>query len=86
MLCINQCVVNLLVMKTIKRYACDEEHKKVCPDVPIISFMNNRNLKSHLVRDALPDINEIGRPEPCRRKRPPCQLCSNMKNFKYLQK
>ena len=36
-------------------------------------------LKSHLVRAALPDVNEAGRCEPCGRKRPPCQLCSNMK-------
>ena len=60
--------------------ACDEPHKKVFPEVPIIVFKNNKNLKSHLVRAALPDINEVGRCEPCGGKRPPCQLCSNMKN------
>ena len=60
--------------------ACDEAHKKVFPEVPIIGFKNNKNLKSHLVRAALPDINEVGRCEPCGGKRPPCQLCSNMKN------
>ena len=32
------------------------------------------------MRAALPDIDEIGRCEPCGRKRPPCQLCSKMKN------
>ena len=32
------------------------------------------------MRAALPDINEVGRCEPCGGKRPPCQLCSNMKN------
>ena len=32
------------------------------------------------MRVALPDINEVGRREPCGGKRPPCQLCSNMKN------
>ena len=32
------------------------------------------------MRAALPDINEVGRCEPCRGKRPPSQLCSNMKN------
>ena len=65
--------------------ACDEAHKNVFPGVPIIGFKNNKNLKSHLVRSALPDINEVGRCEPCGGKRPPCQLCSNMKktsNFK----
>ena len=30
--------------------ACDEDHKKVFPEVPIIDFKNNKNLKSHLVR------------------------------------
>ena len=32
------------------------------------------------MRAALPEINEVGRCEPCCGKRPPCQLCSNMKN------
>ena len=32
------------------------------------------------MRAALPDVNEVGRCEPCGGKRPPCQLCSNMKN------
>ena len=59
--------------------ACDEDHKNVFPGVTIIGFKNNNNLKSNLVRAALPDINEIGRCEPCGGKRPPCQLCSNMK-------
>ena len=60
--------------------ACDEAHKKVFPEVPIIGFKSNKNLKSYLVRAALPDINEVGRCKPCGGKRPPCQLCSNMKN------
>ena len=60
--------------------ACDEAHKKVFPEVPIIGFKNNKNLKSHLVRVALPDINEVGRFKPCGGKIPPCQLCNNMKN------
>ena len=51
--------------------ACDEDHKKVFPEVPIIGFKNNKNLKSHLVRAALPDINEVGKCEPCGGKRPP---------------
>ena len=60
--------------------ACDEDHKEVFPEVTIIGFKSNENLKSHLVRAALPDINEVGRCEPYGGKRPPCQLCSNMKN------
>ena len=61
-------------------FACDEDNKKVFPDVPIVGFNNNRNLKSHLVRATLADVNEADRCEPCDGKRPPCQLCSNMKN------
>ena len=60
--------------------ACDETHKKVFPELPIIGFRNNKNLKSHLVRTVLPDINEVGRYQPCSGKRPPCQLSSSMKN------
>ena len=37
--------------------ARDEDHKTVFPEVPIIGFKNNKNLKSHLVRAAVPDIN-----------------------------
>ena len=60
--------------------ACDEDHKKVFPGVPIIGFKNNKNLKSHFVRAALHDINELGRCERCGGQIHPCQLCSNMKN------
>ena len=58
--------------------ACDEAHKKVFPEVSIIGFKNNKKLKLHLVRVALPGINEVGRCEPCGGKIPPCQLCSNL--------
>ena len=43
---------------------CDEAHKKVFPEVPIIGCKNNKNLKSHLVRATLPDIFEVGRCKP----------------------
>ena len=59
---------------------CDKDHEKVFPEVPIIGFKNNKKFKSHLVRAVLPDITEVGRCEPCRGKRPPCQLRSKMKN------
>ena len=45
--------------------ACDEAHRQVFPEVPIIGFENNKNLKSHLVRAALSDIYEVGRCKPC---------------------
>ena len=57
--------------------ACDDD-KKVFPEVPITAFKNNKNLKLHLVRAALLDINEVGRCESYDGKSPPCQLCSNM--------
>ena len=60
--------------------ACDEDHKKVFLKVLIIGFKNNKNLKSHLVKAALLDINEVGRCEPEGGKRPPYQLYINMKN------
>ena len=60
--------------------ACDEDYEKKFPEAPIIGFKNNKNLKSHLLRTAIPDIYEVGRCKPYGGKRPPCQLCSNMKN------
>ena len=60
--------------------ACDEDHKKAFHEVSIIGFKNNKNLTSHLMRVALPNINAVGRCKPCGGKIPPCQLCSNMKN------
>ena len=60
--------------------ACDEDHYKVFSEIPIIGFKNNKNLKSHLVRASVPDINEVGRCETLGGKRHPCQLCSKMRN------
>ena len=65
--------------------AYDEVYKKVFPEVPIIVFKNNKNLKLHLMRAALPDINEVDRCEPCGGKRSPCQLCSNIKNTRTFK-
>ena len=60
--------------------ASDDGHKKVFPDVPMTGFKNNKNLKAHLVRSELPDLDEVGRSKPCGGKRPPCHLCENMKD------
>ena len=57
--------------------ASDDGHKK---DVPMIGFKINKNLKAHLVRSQLPDLDEVGRSKPCGGKRPPCHLCENMKD------
>ena len=66
--------------------AGDEADEKLFPEVPIIGFKNSKNLKSHLMRAAFPDINEIGKWAPCRGKIPPCHLCSNMKNTCFKSK
>ena len=55
-------------------------HKKVFPDVPLTGFKINRNLKAHLVRSQLPDLDEVVKSKPCGGKRPPCHLCENMKD------
>ena len=60
--------------------ASDDGHKKVFPDVPMTDFKNIKNLKAHLVRSQLPDLDEVGRSKSCGEKRPPCHLCENMKD------
>ena len=60
--------------------ASDDEHKKVFPDVPLVGFKNNKNLKAHLVRSQLPVLDEVGMSKPYGGKRPPCHLCENIKD------
>ena len=93
MLCIIQCLDTWKKLHLI--LACNEDHEKVFPGEPIIGFKNSKNLKSlnsknsknskNLNLRALPDINEVDRCEPCSRKRPPCQLCSKMKNTRTFK-
>ena len=54
--------------------ASDDGHKKVFPDVPMIGFKVNKNLKAHLVRSQLPDLDEVGRSKLYGGKRPPSHL------------
>ena len=54
--------------------ASDDGHKKVFPDVPMTGFKISKNLKAHLVRSQMPDLDEVGRSKPCGGKRPPCHL------------
>ena len=42
--------------------ASDDRHKK---DVPMIVFKINKNLKAHLVRSQLPNLDEVGRSKLC---------------------
>ena len=65
--------------------ASDDGHKKVFPDVPMIGFKINKNLKAHLVRSQLPDLDEVARSKPCGRKRSPCHLCENMKDTRAFK-
>ena len=37
--------------------ASDDGHRKVFPDVPMIDIKINKNLKAHLVRSQLPDLD-----------------------------
>ena len=60
--------------------ASEDGHKKVFPNVSMIGFKINKNLKAHLVKSQLPDLDEVGRSKPCGRKRPSCHLCGNMKD------
>ena len=45
-----------------------------------IDLPHKKNLKAHLVRLQLPDLDEVGRSKPCGGKRPPCHLCENIKD------
>ena len=60
--------------------ASDNGHKKVFPNVPLIGFKNNKNLKAYLVRSQLPDLDEAGRSKLFGGKGPPCHLCENIKD------
>ena len=59
--------------------ASDDGHKKVFPHVPMIGFKNNKNLKAHMIRSQLPDLDEVGRSKLCGGKKHPCHLYDNMK-------
>ena len=46
----------------------DKEHRKVFPDVPVVGFRNDKNLKDYLVRARLSKFEESGKSEPCGKK------------------
>ena len=48
--------------------ASDDGHKKVFPEFPIIGFKINKNLKAHLVRSQLPDLDEEAGPSHVKEK------------------
>ena len=48
--------------------ASDDGHKKVFPEVPVIGFKINKNLKAQLARSQLPVLDEVSRSKPCGEK------------------
>ena len=60
--------------------ASDDGRKKVFPDVPMIGFKKIKNVKTHLVRPQLSDLDEVGMSKPHGVKRPLSHLCENMKD------
>ena len=42
----------------------NKEHRKVFPDVPVLGFRNDKNLKDYLVRDKLSKLEESGKCDP----------------------
>ena len=61
----------------------DDGHKKVFPEVPIIGFKINKNLKAHLVRSQLPDLDEETGPSHGEEKY--LHLCENMKDTRTFK-
>ena len=61
--------------------ACDEDHKRVFPKVPIIGLKYKKNLKSHLEREILAQIlMRLADADHAVEKDLIFQLCSYMKN------
>ena len=58
--------------------APDEEHKNIFQDIPVVGFRNGKNLKDHLVRAKLQNIEVTGMPESCGKRN--CQVCNFMCN------
>ena len=50
-----------------------KEHKNVSLEFPIARFLNDKSFKEHLVREALPTIDNVGGFELCGKGT--CQMC-----------
>ena len=72
--------VRMILEKLHVILVSDDGHKKAFPDILMIGFKINKNVKAHLVRSQLPNLDQVGRSKPCGGKRPPCHLCKNMKD------
>ena len=55
-------------------------HKKVFPDFAMSDFKINKNLKAHLQRSQLPDLDKVGSSKLSAGKKPLCHLCQTMKD------
>ena len=72
--------VRMILEKLHVILVSDDGHKKAFPDILMTGFKINKNVKAHLVRSQLPNLDQVGRSKPCGGKRPPCHLCKNMKD------
>ena len=46
----------------------NKEHEKIFHNVPVVGFLNGKNLKDYLVTVKLIKLEESGRYEPCGKK------------------
>ena len=61
-------------------------HKKyLFLEIPTIGFTKNEMFCGHLAKAALPKFDEVGRSQPCVRKRPHCQLCHEMNDLRVFK-
>ena len=58
----------------------DQAHVRVFLDGPIISFKYAKNLKDHLVRAALPQLDREWISKPCEGANRSCEVCESVKN------
>ena len=58
---------------------CDDEHKKIFSDIPMVGFRKGKSLKDLLVRAKLPLLEEEPGCNKCKKpgkRGPPCQICN----------
>ena len=58
----------------------DQAHVRVFLDGPIISFKYAKNLKDHLVRAVLPQLDREWISKPCEGTNRSCEVCESVKN------
>ena len=63
----------------------DLAHKAVFTNVPIIGFKNDRSLKDHLFRAALPKVDAEDRSKPCGRENRSCEVCESVNDTSHFK-